>query len=83
MALRAAPNLEKERAAVIAAHMQRLLGTQEWDVLAQEVAAMEQQALNSARRIHKEELDHLQGRLQGILDVMTLPQKLIAHARRP
>lgn len=83
MALRAAPNLEKERAAVLAAHMHRLVDTQEWGVFSNAVAEMEQDWLASARRVPKEDLEHLQGRLQGLLDVMTLPQKLIAHARRP
>ena len=83
MALRAALSLEKERAAALAAHLQRLIGTQEWDTFVEQVAAVEQQHLQRLRTAPPDEIAHLQGRLQGILDVMSLPQTLIAHARRP
>jgi hypothetical protein len=83
LALRAAPSLEKERAAVLAAHLQRLVGTQEWDVFVERAGEVEQQHLQALAKAPLADVPALQGRIEGIREVLRLPQTLIAHARRP
>ena len=73
---------EKEVHALIAAHVQRLTATQEWEVLKEEVEKMES-ALMDHLTTATDDLRYLQGEIGGIRKVMRLPSILMARARRP
>jgi putative heme iron utilization protein len=83
MTLRAEPDLERARQAVVASHLQRLVATEDWDVFLAQVAEVEQQHLQALAKAPLDDVIKLQGRIEGIREVLRLPQTLIAHARRP
>lgn len=79
----AQPNPEQEHNALIGAHMQRLISTQEWDCLLQELGKLEQGVLESLATIPPDVIRYDQGVLHGIRQMKHLPERLIARGRRP
>jgi len=72
-----------EQRALLAAHVQRLISSPEWDMYAQAVKDMEQRVLDSLAEIPLADVLKKQGVLHGIREVIQLPQILIAQGRRP
>ena len=74
--------LEKEQHALIAAHLQRLTSTQEWEIMKEEVEKMESSLMDTLLTA-TQDVRYLQGRIAGIRETMRLPSLLMARARRP
>ena len=75
-------NPEQERRALIAGHIQRLTTNLEWDAYKSELLDMEHRVLEGLATAPKETIEHQQGVLQGIRDVLRLPTRLMAQGRR-
>jgi len=73
-------NPEQERRALVAAHVQRLISSPEWDLFLKEVDQIEHQALEQLATTTNPVFD--QGILLGIRRMKSLPQTLIAQGRR-
>jgi len=72
-----------EQRALLAAHVQRLISSPEWDMYIQELKNMEQRVLESLAEAPQSDILKRQGVLHGIREVIQLPQILIAQGRRP
>lgn len=65
----------------MAAHLQRLVSLQEWEVFLEAVRAMEADQINMLVT-EMTDTRFIQGRIQGIREVLRLPERLIARGRR-
>ena len=70
-----------ERAQIVAAKMRSLLGTQEWDVFEEEVRLMESKVLENLITTNHD-WRFIQGRIQGIRETRTLPERLIQQLKK-
>lgn len=79
------PNLEPplvdERAQIVASKMRSLLGTQEWDLFDEEARLMESKVVENLITTNHD-WRFIQGRIQGIRDARTLPERLIQQLKK-
>lgn len=70
-----------ERAQILASKMRSLLGTQEWDAFEEELRVIEAKVLESLITANHD-WRYIQGRIQGIRDARTLPERLIQQLKK-
>lgn len=76
------PDPERERWAVIASHLHRLISTPEWDLFVAQIREMERGSLEELATATSD-VRYLQGKIQGIREVLRWPELTIARTRRP
>lgn len=70
-----------ERVQILASKMRSLLGTQEWDAFEEELRVIEAKVLESLITANHD-WRYIQGRIQGIRDARTLPERLIQQLKK-